>query len=1208
MESPMRSSSPNMNSPKMQKNINNKIVSTPGKLPHHKVGRVKVGIRCRPAFKDEIEFAQGNFMSIIDSKSESNDQLGQISLTLMSGKQREFLYDYSFGSNATQDQVFDRIARPVVNDVLKGFNGTIFAYGQTGTGKTYTMGILEFVNNEHAGIIPRAISLLFDYVNNQENFSEITISLSFLQLYRETIQDLLAPINGTSVGDDNLAIREDPHRGFYVEGLQEFNVHTYSEAEALLNLGLENRAIAPTLMNATSSRSHTVLTLNIEQRNSNSPNSSSVNTNKYTRTVRSKLLMVDLAGSERVRRTVSKGTRLSEAKSINTSLSALGNVIAALAETNSTHVPYRDSKLTRLLQDSLGGTASTALIATVGPAAINYGETLSTLQFATRCMAVKTTPVQHEEIDYAEMCTRLQQKLNTIKGDMRSEMVEQQEKYEKIIADLRSQLEKVDNGNSSVDSSRVMGIALGPNSSSSFDSHGYESLMKSLSEESNNNCDNKSKHWLSEARESLKKKNKKGVNNNGSSDIISLVSYCYFVLKSLSESSCKVLDTNIESEQQQKIELANKFNILGEKESMRVIENNAMESEDFGLKKSSSSDSPNSNNMGSHLAPMTHLEALTRVEGTYRSNNDSLSGFGLRNNGSIETMTADVASSLTNYESVSDLAQAITTLYGSIHSNFLSFSTLMQRKDEHYLKLKLDLTAQLVERRKREEEVVNWSYILKYLLSTSSKLRNQLKVEKQRSTIISPIIKTQNFDNNDEAVLENVLSDNLKNMHKGINFIKDQELNSKNEPNSMRSYKTPFSSSNNPSYQKRIYEINQPNNYQSEFNQNNSSPQSNQMKLGSRLAMTKQAILHNQASHEDADLDIDQFGEKENEEIDEDDNEDDNVSRSLDERSIASVSEIAPSLSNLSFQSAATFNSIPLKVKKPPSMFAQEVVQGLGVEGTQAVQAMSVIDKVAKISTEQLRVMDVDTRTQILQIRKELGLDNSNIGLMESSEGERKKKMEVNKNLNLRDNFQHQQRQRSTSAPPRQRPVALETNLNKQNTQISSQNSPNIRQNNNNNNNRGPGGSGGRINQNNNHNNNNQINSIEKNSNISKEKERANYMAEAKRQQRNGNSLFIQSNNSEFRDDGSYNEDDNDNDVSNGYFKSPRPQKNINLNLKKNITPQLEKSNNNHQQNNNGNNRNSKSNYYNQNSSFQSYYEDDDGDDNFSQIDDLDFL
>ena len=187
-------------------------------------------------------------------------------------------------------------------------------------------------------------------------------------------------------------------------------------------------------MNTTSSRSHTVLTINLLQRVSGDGK------NSLSKTVRSKLLMVDLAGSERVRRTVSKGTRLSEAKSINTSLSALGNVIAALAEQNASHVPYRDSKLTRLLQDSLGGTASTALIATVGPAAVNYGETLSTLLFASRCMAVKITPIQHEEVDYAEMCAKLQAQLNAMESVMSKRLAEQQEKHERVVQELHDSL------------------------------------------------------------------------------------------------------------------------------------------------------------------------------------------------------------------------------------------------------------------------------------------------------------------------------------------------------------------------------------------------------------------------------------------------------------------------------------------------------------------------------------------------------------------------------------------------------------------------------------------------------------------------------------------------------------------------------------------------------------------------------------------------
>ena len=414
-----------------------------------KAGRVKVGIRCRPAFQDEIDFAKGKFVSIIDTTEEDPDQetLGRVKLTLLSGKQRDFIFDYVFHQDSSQDTVFDRVAKPVVDDVLKGFNGTIFAYGQTGTGKTYTMGILESVEDEHAGIIPRAIARIFNYVNNDlaDTNTDVKITLSFLQLYRETIQDLLAPASSTygdgkgsvtphkSISEDNLVIREDPRRGFYVEGLQEFIVRDYREAEALINLGLENRTIAPTLMNATSSRSHTVLTLSIEQRG--------LNLGSRTKNVRSKLLMVDLAGSERVRRTISKGTRLNEARSINTSLSALGNVIAALAEDKNVHVPYRDSKLTRLLQDSLGGTASTALVATVGPAPINYSETLSTLLFAARCMSVKTTPIQHEEVDYAEMCANLQEKLSSVESRLNAKHQLQQARYQEQIKELQHQLD-----------------------------------------------------------------------------------------------------------------------------------------------------------------------------------------------------------------------------------------------------------------------------------------------------------------------------------------------------------------------------------------------------------------------------------------------------------------------------------------------------------------------------------------------------------------------------------------------------------------------------------------------------------------------------------------------------------------------------------------------------------------------------------------------
>ena len=158
-----------------------------------KIGRVKVGVRCRPPFQDEIDFAQGNFISIVSCTPETKTSLGRVSLTLASGKERDFVYDFVFEPGATQDQVYDRIARPVISDVLRGFNGTIFAYGQTGTGKTYTMGILEFVDNENAGIIPRALFQVFTYVKQKQaqTTTDITVTMSFLQVPLRFVRILL---------------------------------------------------------------------------------------------------------------------------------------------------------------------------------------------------------------------------------------------------------------------------------------------------------------------------------------------------------------------------------------------------------------------------------------------------------------------------------------------------------------------------------------------------------------------------------------------------------------------------------------------------------------------------------------------------------------------------------------------------------------------------------------------------------------------------------------------------------------------------------------------------------------------------------------------------------------------------------------------------------------------------------------------------------
>jgi hypothetical protein len=220
--------------------------------------RVRVAVRCRPVFNIEVEECGGNFDTIIDTSQtvanleNHHSSLGRIVLTQTSGKPREFLYDYAFGHESSQDDIFEAIAQPVIDDFLLGKHGTIFAYGQTGTGKTYTMGVLELVGNEHAGIIPRTISRIFDYVDeNMNGGKSVTVTLSFLQLYRETVQDLLAPISAISNGqnrhqsdqnrhqsdqnrhqsdanEDNLMIREDPERGINIYIYTYIYIHIYT--------------------------------------------------------------------------------------------------------------------------------------------------------------------------------------------------------------------------------------------------------------------------------------------------------------------------------------------------------------------------------------------------------------------------------------------------------------------------------------------------------------------------------------------------------------------------------------------------------------------------------------------------------------------------------------------------------------------------------------------------------------------------------------------------------------------------------------------------------------------------------------------------------------------------------------------------------------------------------------------------------------------
>mmetsp|Transcript_987 Transcript_987/g.2351 ORF Transcript_987/g.2351 Transcript_987/m.2351 type:complete len:813 (+) Transcript_987:364-2802(+) len=290
-----------------------------------------------------------------------------------------FTFDHIFNPDSKQADVFKAIGRPLVENVFEGYNGTIFAYGQTSSGKTHTMQGPSITDPEMAGIIPRTVEAIFDTIARAGENMEFTVRGSYVEIYLERIRDLLDPTR------QNLQVREDPNKGIYVEGMSERYVNSFEEMMELMALGASHRAQAATGMNEGSSRSHSVFVLQLVQTDT---------TTGTTKT--SKINLVDLAGSEMVRKTGATGDRLDEAKMINLSLSALGKVINALTDGKSAHVPYRDSKLTRMLQESLGGNARTWLVINVSPSSYNALETLNTLRFGNRAKAIKNKAVVNQ--------------------------------------------------------------------------------------------------------------------------------------------------------------------------------------------------------------------------------------------------------------------------------------------------------------------------------------------------------------------------------------------------------------------------------------------------------------------------------------------------------------------------------------------------------------------------------------------------------------------------------------------------------------------------------------------------------------------------------------------------------------------------------------------------------------------------------------------
>ena len=293
-------------------------------------------------------------------------------------------FDRIFTPSSTQEDIYSFGVKEIIDSVLNGYNGTVLAYGQTSSGKTYTMqGEMEPPSTQ--GIIPRMISHVFKYIYNTEG-TDFIIKVSMIEIYQEKIRDLL------DITRVNLNIREDNIKGIYVDGCSERYVGCPNDVLALLELGSSNRAQAATNMNEHSSRSHSIFILTINQTNKKDGGSKI-----------GKLYLVDLAGSEKISKTGATGHTLEEAKIINKSLTTLGRVINNLTDGKSTHVPYRESKLTRVLQESLGGNSKTCLIITCSPSIYNESETLSTLRFGERAKKIKNKPKINKEITVAEL-------------------------------------------------------------------------------------------------------------------------------------------------------------------------------------------------------------------------------------------------------------------------------------------------------------------------------------------------------------------------------------------------------------------------------------------------------------------------------------------------------------------------------------------------------------------------------------------------------------------------------------------------------------------------------------------------------------------------------------------------------------------------------------------------------------------------------------
>ncbi|XP_039191978.1 kinesin-like protein KIF11 [Crotalus tigris] len=370
---------------------------------------IQVVVRCRPF---NISERKANSYAVVECDHGRKEVIVRTGGMADKTSRKTYTFDMVFGAQAKQIDVYRSVVCPILDEVLMGYNCTVFAYGQTGTGKTFTMEGERSPNEEYtweedplAGVIPRTLHQIFEKL--AENGTEFSVKVSLLEIYNEELFDLLSP--SPDVGE-RLQLFDDPRnkRGVIIKGLEEITVHNKDEVYQILERGAAKRTTAATYMNQYSSRSHSVFSITLHMKE----------TTYGEELVKiGKLNLVDLAGSENIGRSGAVDKRAREAGNINQSLLTLGRVITALVE-RTPHIPYRESKLTRILQDSLGGRTKTCIIATVSPASINLEETLSTLEYAHRAKNIMNKPEVNQKLTKRALIKEYTEEIERLKRDL----------------------------------------------------------------------------------------------------------------------------------------------------------------------------------------------------------------------------------------------------------------------------------------------------------------------------------------------------------------------------------------------------------------------------------------------------------------------------------------------------------------------------------------------------------------------------------------------------------------------------------------------------------------------------------------------------------------------------------------------------------------------------------------------------------------------